>query len=113
MRMFYSKIAIAESERGLLFRRGSFVRVLDPGVHRIESATAEIRVDRFDITNPVFDHPLGEFLVKTRPELREERCRLLFCQLTMDDLVHLVDDGPLLRCELRLVTLSDDCRRDQ
>ena len=73
MRKLYTRIEIAESERGLLFRRGSFERVLDPGVHRIPSLTSEVRVDRFAITNPVFQHPLGEFLVKTHPELREER----------------------------------------
>jgi regulator of protease activity HflC (stomatin/prohibitin superfamily) len=65
----YSKIVIAENERALLFRRRSFERVLSPGVHRIRRWPGEMRVDRYDVTNPEFAHPLGEFLVKTHPEL--------------------------------------------
>ena len=43
MRKLYTKVVIAENERGLLFRRGSFIRILDPGVHRIQAVTAKTR----------------------------------------------------------------------
>jgi regulator of protease activity HflC (stomatin/prohibitin superfamily) len=71
MRKLMNKIVIAENERALLFRRGSFERILGPGVHWVGAFTGRIRVDRFDLTTPVFVHELGEFLVKTHPELIE------------------------------------------
>jgi regulator of protease activity HflC (stomatin/prohibitin superfamily) len=64
------RLRVAESERALLFRHDSFVRVLGPGTHWIARALG-YRADTFDLTRPVFTHPLGEFLVKTHPELRE------------------------------------------
>lgn len=69
MSMLYMKTVIAENERGLLFRRGSFVRILEPGVHRLFRWPGPVRIDRYDLTSPVFEHPLAEFLVKTHPEL--------------------------------------------
>jgi regulator of protease activity HflC (stomatin/prohibitin superfamily) len=67
----YKKVEVAEHERGLLFRRGRFVRVLGPGVHRIVSPFGRTGVDVMDLRSPVFEHPLAEFLVKTHPELGE------------------------------------------
>ena len=66
----YKKIQIAENERALLFKKGNFVKVLEVGVYRL-SAIAKYQVYRYDLTNPVFDHPLAEFLVKRHPELLE------------------------------------------
>ena len=67
------RVEIAENERGLLFRNDNFVRVLGPGRYRFASLgpLVRVRVDKYDLTNPVFEHPLAEFLVKTHPELRE------------------------------------------
>jgi len=67
----YSKVEIAEHERGLLFRRDNFVRVLMPGVYRFVDPMGREHVDEYDLTNPVFEHPIDEFLVKTHPELSE------------------------------------------
>jgi regulator of protease activity HflC (stomatin/prohibitin superfamily) len=67
----YEKVEVAEHERGLLFRRGRFARVMDPGVHRIASPFGRTGVDVMDLRKPVFEHPLAEFLVKTRPELEQ------------------------------------------
>ena len=69
MRTPFHNTTIAESERGLLFLDGSFERVLEPGVHRITSWRAPVRIDRYDVTNPVFDYAQGDFLVKAHPEL--------------------------------------------
>ena len=68
----YTKVEVAEHERVLLFKRGSFRGVLGPGVHRLQGLTGRLRVDRFDVTNPVFEHELGEFLVKTHRELQND-----------------------------------------
>jgi regulator of protease activity HflC (stomatin/prohibitin superfamily) len=67
----YKKVEIADHERGLLFRRDNFVRVLLPGVYRFVDPADRRHVDRYDLTSPVFEHPIEEFLVKTHPELRE------------------------------------------
>ena len=67
------RVEIAENERGLLFRNNNFVRVLGPGRYRFVHLRPlrRIRVDVYDLTNPVFEHDLAEFLVKAHPELRE------------------------------------------
>jgi regulator of protease activity HflC (stomatin/prohibitin superfamily) len=64
---------IAENERGLLFRNDNFVRVLGPGRYRFAHVRPwmRVRVDKYDLTNPVFEHELAEFLIKAHPELRE------------------------------------------
>jgi regulator of protease activity HflC (stomatin/prohibitin superfamily) len=65
------RLRVAESERALLFRHGSFTRVLAPGTHWIAAALG-FRAETFDLKRPVFVHPLGEFLVKAHPELCEQ-----------------------------------------
>ena len=67
----YTKVEVAEHERALLFRRDNFARVLMPGVYRIADPMGRVHVDRYDLTMPVFEHPIDEFLVKTHAELAE------------------------------------------
>ena len=67
----YMKVEVAEHERVLLFRKDNFVRVLEPGEYRFSDPYGRLHVDRYDLTNPVFEHPIDEFLVKTHPELRD------------------------------------------
>ncbi len=72
--MWIKRVRIAEHQRGLLFRNENFVRVLEPGRYRFLNILPFVRarVDVYDVTNPVFQHDLAEFLVKTHPELRED-----------------------------------------
>lgn len=67
-------VDVAEHERALLFRNEQFERVLRPGRYRLVSIRPgkRIRLEKFDLTNPVFDHRLGEFLVNAHPELRQD-----------------------------------------
>jgi len=65
------RLRVADSERALLFRHGSFVRVLGAGRHWIVRALG-YRAEKFDLTRPAFTHSLAEFLVKTHPELRND-----------------------------------------
>ncbi len=67
-------VDVAEHERALLFRNGQFARVLRPGRHRLVAfrPRKRFRVETFDLTNPVFDYRLGEFLVNAHPELRQD-----------------------------------------
>ena len=71
--LMIKRFEIAENERGLLFRNDNFVRVLGPGRYRFANLRplVRVRVDVYDITNPVFEHRLAEFLVKAHPELRD------------------------------------------
>ena len=64
-------VEVAEHERALLFRRDNLVRVLEPGVYRFADPLARLHVDKYDLTHPLFEHPIEEFLVKTHPELLE------------------------------------------
>jgi regulator of protease activity HflC (stomatin/prohibitin superfamily) len=77
--MVMKRVEIAENERGLLFRNDNFVRVLGPGRYRFASLgpLVRVRVDKYDLTNPVFEHRLAEFLVKTHPELRERTLQVV------------------------------------
>ncbi len=67
----YQKVAIADHERGLLFRRDNFERVLEPGVYRFWDPLDRVHVDRYDLTRPLFEHPIQDFLLKAHPALRE------------------------------------------
>jgi len=65
------KVEVAEHQRALLFDRDNFVRVIEPGVLRTLNLRGRLWVDVYDLTNPVFEHVLDEFLVKNHPELAE------------------------------------------
>ena len=62
-------IDVADHERVLRFRRGCFTQILGPGRHRFVHRCGELRLDRYDLTDPEFVHPQGEFLVEAQPEL--------------------------------------------
>ncbi len=89
----WDKYELAENERGLLFRRGIFKGVLESGVHRLEKFSGKVRVDRYDITDPEFEHRLGEFLVKTHPELAHQTFHVIELSDTQVGLLHV--DGKL------------------
>jgi len=74
------KIEIAENERGLLFQKKSFDRVLGPGTHRFLGLPGKLKVEIFDVTQLEFEHPLAEFLVLKHPKLA-------------DDVFHVVETG--------------------
>lgn len=67
-------VDVAEHERALLFRNEQFERVLRPGRYRLASLRPDkrLRVEKFDLTAPFFEHRLGEFLVNAHPALRED-----------------------------------------
>ena len=71
--MLYTRIDVAENQRALLWRNDNFVRVLGPGRYRIPKLGRFLRVrtETYDLTNPIFENPLAEFLVKARPELQK------------------------------------------
>jgi regulator of protease activity HflC (stomatin/prohibitin superfamily) len=67
----HKTIHVANHERALLFRRDDFVRVLGPGITRLWDFRGVLHVDAYDLCNPIFEHPIDEFLVKAHPQLAE------------------------------------------
>ena len=66
--MFYKKFIVRKHERALLFRDGDFVKFLEPGVYRYLTILHRYTIERFDLTEPAFEHRLADFLVETYPE---------------------------------------------
>lgn len=65
---FHSKFLVRKHERALLFRDGDFVAFLAPGVYRRFSLLHRYTVERVDLTEPLFEHRLADFLVENYPE---------------------------------------------
>src|SRR5262249_11624640 len=65
--MFY-KFHINKDERGLLFRKGDFVRVLHPGTNWVFGPLFRTRVEKFKLDKPAFEHRLAEYIRKSEPE---------------------------------------------
>ena len=73
---FYTKVEVAEHERILLFRRDNFVRVLMPGVWRLWDPMGRLHTDKYDLTNPVFEHPIDGSAPVTDPIEERHRRRV-------------------------------------
>jgi hypothetical protein len=62
-----TRLTIAQSERALLWRRGRFVGILEPGVRWVVQPFAYIAVQLYDLRVPEFEHPrLDELLAQAR-----------------------------------------------
>lgn len=66
--MFYKKFIVRKHERALLFRDFDFVKFLEPGVYRYVTLLHKYTIERFEISEPLFNHRLKDFLIKTYPE---------------------------------------------
>lgn len=72
--MFWQKTYIRQHERGLLFERGDYRRLLKPGLHRrfklpLRRSVAEVQI--VSTLELKFEHPLLDVLVR-QPDLRAE-----------------------------------------
>ncbi|HEY7641157.1 MAG TPA: hypothetical protein VH814_15630 [Steroidobacteraceae bacterium] len=62
-----TRLTIAQSERALLWRRGRFAGILEPGVSWIFQPFERIAVQLYDARVPEFEHPrLDELLAQAR-----------------------------------------------
>ena len=62
-----TRITIAQSERALLWRRGRFVGILEPGVRWVLQPFACVAVHLYDLRVPEFEHPrVDELLAQAR-----------------------------------------------
>jgi hypothetical protein len=62
-----TRLTIAQSERALLWRRGRFAGILEPGVSWVVQPFASIAVHLYDSRVPEFEHPrVDELLAQAR-----------------------------------------------
>lgn len=73
--LFIREFIVRKHERGLLFRNGDFERFLAPAVHRFFDPQRRLTVERFDLTQPKFEHRLLDYFVRWRPAAVEELFR--------------------------------------
>lgn len=68
----WKNVDIADNERAFLFRRNRFIRVLEPGRHRILQLGGDARVERYDISNVIFERAnaalSAKFLLNSQAE---------------------------------------------
>jgi len=55
-----------------LFKNGDFVRFLAPAVYRFFDPRKRIEVERFDLSQPKFEHRLLDYFVRWHPEATED-----------------------------------------
>ena len=68
-----TRLHIAQSERALLWRRGRFVGILEPGVRWVVQPFACIAVQLYDLRVPEFEHPrLDELLTQARATMERQ-----------------------------------------
>ena len=68
---------IKKDERALLFRKGDFVQVLEPGEHSHFDPLRRFKVEVFSLDKPRFDHRLADYLVKWEPEVVQREFHVL------------------------------------
>ncbi|MBB3061090.1 hypothetical protein [Microbulbifer rhizosphaerae] len=64
-------VDVADNERAFLFRRNRFIRVLEPGRHRIMQLAGKTRVETHDISDVLFERANAKFLLNTHAEKLE------------------------------------------
>jgi hypothetical protein len=71
--LFIREFTVRKHERGILLRNGDFERFLAPAVYRFFDPRRRIEVERFDLTQPAFEHRLADYLVRWQPEAVEDQ----------------------------------------
>lgn len=69
--LFFREFTVRKHERGILYRDGDFVRFLEPAVYRFFDPRGRLKVERFDLTQPAFEHRLVDYFVRWQPEAVE------------------------------------------
>jgi regulator of protease activity HflC (stomatin/prohibitin superfamily) len=71
--LFFREFTVRKHERGILLRNGDFERFLAPAVYRFFDPQRRLAVERFDLTEPKFEHRLVDYLVRWQPEAVEDQ----------------------------------------
>jgi hypothetical protein len=70
--LFFREFTVRRHERGILFRNGDFQRFLAPAVYRFFDPYKRLDVERFDLTEPKFEHRLLDYFVRWQAEAVED-----------------------------------------
>jgi hypothetical protein len=70
--LFIREFTVRKHERAILFRNGDFERFLAPAIYRFFDPHRRIDVERFDLTEPAFEHRLTDYLVRWQSEAVED-----------------------------------------
>jgi hypothetical protein len=70
--LFIREFVVRKHERGLLYRNGDFQRFLAAGIYRFFDPRKRVEVERFDLSQPEFEHRLLDYLVRWHPEAVED-----------------------------------------
>jgi regulator of protease activity HflC (stomatin/prohibitin superfamily) len=70
--MLWKMFNIADNERGLLYARDRLIAVLGPGRYRKFTAFRELRLEKYDISAWVFEHPKLVILLRLYQDLLAE-----------------------------------------
>jgi hypothetical protein len=70
--LFIREFTVRKHERGILLRNGDFERFLAPAVYRFFDPHGRLDVERFDLTEPKFEHRLLDYFVRWQPEAVED-----------------------------------------
>ena len=85
--MFMSKFIVRKHERGLLFKDGDFINFIMPGKYRLYAIWYRYAMERYDVSEPSFEHRLADYLAEKE---REAVHRLFHVVETGSDEVALV-----------------------
>jgi hypothetical protein len=66
--LFIREFTVRKHERGILLRNGDFERFLAPAVYRFFDPHGRLAVERFDLTEPKFEHRLLDYFVRWQLE---------------------------------------------
>jgi hypothetical protein len=66
--LFIREFTVRKHERAILLRDGDFQRFLAPAVYRFFDPNKRIEVERFDLTEPRFEHRLNDYFMRWQPE---------------------------------------------
>jgi regulator of protease activity HflC (stomatin/prohibitin superfamily) len=93
----WRKFIIRKQERGLIFKNGDFVAFLEPGHYHYFDPRWQIKIERYDLSIPEFEHQLNDFFIKDYPdaiaryftvvELNHEQIALVFKNKQLADIL--------------------------
>jgi regulator of protease activity HflC (stomatin/prohibitin superfamily) len=73
----FQKFMVKQYAKGLLFRNGNFMSVLEPGEHNVFAVGQRFEVVAYDINAGVFEHPIKDYLIAKRPAVIAEHFNLV------------------------------------
>lgn len=95
--LMWTTFDIADNERAFLYRRERLEKILEPGRYRIFSFGQKLRIEKYDITSVIFEHPKIKFLFRQyrnilEPylevvELRDREVGMLYRDDTLFDVI--------------------------